>query len=216
VTASAPVVTVNFSADPTSVVSNGYTTLTWSSTNATACTESGDYSLGSIATSGTRYYGPTNGNWTMVMTCTGLGGSIARAVLTVGYVPPPYITFYGSPTSITAGTGQAIKFTWQTQWATSCIAEGTPGGNWNGTVATSGVVSVFPTNTSNNPYANGSYAYYLQCTGPGGTTNSPYVYLTVNMNPSVSATSDPSSQTAIASQSLQGLLDKLANLLKSL
>jgi hypothetical protein len=65
---------VTLTANPTAIPANGTTTLTWSSTNATACTASGAWS-GSKALSGSQQVGPLAGNATFTLTCTSAGGS---------------------------------------------------------------------------------------------------------------------------------------------
>jgi hypothetical protein len=77
-----PVPTVTLSADPSSVRAGGSSTLTWSTTAATSCVASGQWS-GSRATSGTQAVGPINVESTYTLTCTGAGGSASRSV-TVG------------------------------------------------------------------------------------------------------------------------------------
>jgi hypothetical protein len=65
--------TVTLSASPATITSGGSSTLTWSSTNATACTASGGWT-GTEPTSGTEseYPGATTA---YMLTCTGAGGS---------------------------------------------------------------------------------------------------------------------------------------------
>jgi len=69
--------TVTLSASPTSVISGGSATLTWSSTNVTSCTASGAWSR-TKATSGTQVVSPTVTS-TYTLTCTGSGRSIAQS-----------------------------------------------------------------------------------------------------------------------------------------
>lgn len=74
-----PPPTVSISVSPTSVVAGGAATLTWSSTNATACTASGAWS-GSEAPAGSQSVAPTAiGSYTYTLTCTGAGGSTAAS-----------------------------------------------------------------------------------------------------------------------------------------
>jgi Cellulase (glycosyl hydrolase family 5) len=92
--ASAP--SVSLGASPTSVASGDSSTLTWSSTNATACTGSGGWS-GSIATAGSKSTGAISLSTTYTVTCTGSGGSdsqsttvaVATGAPTGGTVPRP-------------------------------------------------------------------------------------------------------------------------------
>jgi kumamolisin len=70
-----PAPTVTISASPATIAAGSSATLTWSSTNATACTASGAWS-GTQATSGTSSVTPaTNGSYSYTLTCTGSGGS---------------------------------------------------------------------------------------------------------------------------------------------
>jgi hypothetical protein len=74
--------TVTISVSPTTIAAGGTATLTWSSTNATACTASGSWS-GTQASSGTQTVTPaTTGSYSYTLACTGNGGSAsATAVL---------------------------------------------------------------------------------------------------------------------------------------
>ena len=83
-----PAPTVTLSAAPTSVVIGSASTLTWSSTNATACTATDGWT-GTRATSGTQAVTPASlGATGYTLTCTGPGGS-AAATATVTATPPP-------------------------------------------------------------------------------------------------------------------------------
>ncbi len=157
VSAAAPTVTISVA--PTSIGVGQSATLTWSSTNATACTASNAWT-GSEAVSGTMSETPTAaGTLSYVLTCTGAGGSAnATATLTVTAPPVPTVSIAVSPTSITVG--QSATVTWSSTNATSCTASGT----WSGAEATSGTLSV-------SPSATGTASYALACTGAGGTAN---------------------------------------------
>jgi hypothetical protein len=77
--ASAP--TVAISVNPKTVAAGANATLTWSSTNATACAASGSWG-GTEATSGTQNVTPAaNGTFTYMLTCTGAGGSSAASAV---------------------------------------------------------------------------------------------------------------------------------------
>lgn len=81
VTASPPAApTVTLSVNPTSVVSGGSTTLSWSSTNATTCTASGGWT-GTRATTGTETSGPLTATQTFTLACNGSGGSASKSVV---------------------------------------------------------------------------------------------------------------------------------------
>jgi hypothetical protein len=153
-----PAPTVTIAVAPTSVVLGTSATLTWSSSNATACTASNGWT-GSEAVSGTQTVTPSAaGSVSYVLTCTGGGGSAnATAMLTVTN-PAPTVTISVSPTSITVG--QSATLTWSSTNATSCTASGA----WSGSEATSGTMSVSPTAAATD-------SYVLACTGTGGTAS---------------------------------------------
>lgn len=74
-----PQPTVNLSAASSLVNRGGSTTLSWTTTNATACTASGGWS-GNRATSGSAGVGPLNAMTTFTLSCTGTGGSALAMV----------------------------------------------------------------------------------------------------------------------------------------
>src|SRR6185503_6026539 len=80
--------TVSLTANPTSVVSGGASTLTWSSTNATTCTASGGWS-DTKATSGSQSTGAVTTNSSYALTCTGAGGSASASASVAVTTPPP-------------------------------------------------------------------------------------------------------------------------------
>ena len=79
--------TVALSGSPSTVASGGSSMLTWSSTNATACTAAGSWS-GTENTNGTQSTGPLVASATYTLTCIGPGGSASQtaavAVTAVG------------------------------------------------------------------------------------------------------------------------------------
>ena len=80
----APSVTI--SSDPSIVASGGSTTITWSSTNATACTASGAWS-GTEPVSGTHGTGALTADTTYTLNCTGPGGSTQQSTTVTMSVP---------------------------------------------------------------------------------------------------------------------------------
>ena len=74
-----PAPTLSFTANPTTVVSGGGSTLTWSSANATSCSASGAWS-GAKATSGSQSTGALTSARTYSLSCTGPGGTTSRSV----------------------------------------------------------------------------------------------------------------------------------------
>ena len=84
-TPSVPAPSVNFSADPTSVLIGSDSTLTWSSTNATSCSASGAWS-GARATSGSETVTISAvGNISFTITCSGEGGNRSATATIEGY-----------------------------------------------------------------------------------------------------------------------------------
>jgi hypothetical protein len=161
VAAVTPAPTVTITVNPTSVTVGAVATLTWSSTNATACTASGAWS-GAEPVSGTASETPTAaGSDVFTLTCTGSGGSAhAAATLTVlaPVTPAPTVMITVNPTSVTVGTSAAL--TWSSTNATACTASGA----WSGDEAVSGMASETPTIA-------GSEVFTLTCTGAGGSAN---------------------------------------------
>lgn len=94
--------TVTLTANPTSAISPASITLTWSSTEATACSASGGWS-GSKATSGSQVLTNVTLSATYTLTCT---GAVEDAVLT--WTPP---TLNTDGTAIaTTGPGSLAKY----------------------------------------------------------------------------------------------------------
>jgi hypothetical protein len=145
--------TVSFSDSPSTIASGSASILTWSSTNATACTASGGWS-GTLAPSGSQSTGALSASTTYTLSCTGAGGSASQsatvavtpattgtAILT--WVPPTsntdgsavtplsgYTIYYG--TSASALT-QSVVITDAT--ATTCEVTGLASGTWYFAVA---------------------------------------------------------------------------------
>ncbi len=109
VTGSGTAPTVTLTASPTTILSGGISTLTWSSTNATSCTASGGWS-GTEATSGSQSVSPTS-TTSYTLTCTGGGGSAsasATVAVTAGAaLITPTVAVTPSSTSIT--TAQSLS-----------------------------------------------------------------------------------------------------------
>ena len=91
--------TVAISADPSIIASGGSTTLTWTSTGATACTASGAWS-GTEAVSGTRSTGALSADATYTLNCSGPGGSTQQST-TVTISAPTALACSGSSGPLT-------------------------------------------------------------------------------------------------------------------
>jgi hypothetical protein len=85
VTAKPPAPVITFTATPSKAVSGNSVDLTWSATNATACTASSGWT-GAKAASGTERTAALTTNTTYSLSCTGSGG-ISDASLTVEVLP---------------------------------------------------------------------------------------------------------------------------------
>jgi hypothetical protein len=87
---STPAPAVTLSASPTSVTAGQSSTLTWSATNATACTATNGWS-GSKAVSGTQSTGAlsTSSNTTYALECVGPGGRGSASVTVTVTAPTP-------------------------------------------------------------------------------------------------------------------------------
>ena len=154
-----PAPSVSMTANPTTVAYDDSTTLTWSSTNATSCVATGDWS-GNKATSDSQTVGPLTTTSTFILTCSGAGGDAGQSV-TVAVNPPPLPTVSLAANPTTVNSGNASTLSWSSSDATSCNA----GGAWAGSKPLSGSESTGPlTQTS---------TFTLTCTGPGGSTNRP-------------------------------------------
>lgn len=82
-----PVPEVRITQNSEQVIRGQNVQLNWSSSNATACTASGDWS-GSRSPNGQELVGPLDRNSIFLLTCTGRGGS-ATSRADVSVVPPP-------------------------------------------------------------------------------------------------------------------------------
>jgi hypothetical protein len=187
-----PQPTVALTASPASLQQGGASNLAWSSSNATACTASGDWS-GARALSGSQSTGTlsTPGNYSYTLTCSGPGGSEAKtSTVTVTATPPaPTVSLDAVPSLV--ATGGSATLTWSAINATACAA----GKGWSGTRPTSG-----------NETINGLAAtttYGLTCTGPGGsTTREVTVTVWTPTAPTVTLTATPASVTQGVASSL--------------
>ncbi len=184
--------TVTLAAAPTTLVQGAATTLTWSSTNATACAASGAWT-GARGVSGSEANTPAAaGSASYTLTCTGAGGSgTATATVTVTAPPPPAaptVTLSAAPTSIALGSPTTLS--WSSTNATACTASGA----WSGARAVSG-------SQANTPAAAGTASYTLTCTGAGGSANASAT-VTVNPLPTVTISADPATLTLGAASTL--------------
>ena len=150
--------TVSINVNPTSMVQGQSSTLSWISTNATACTGSGSWS-GNQGISGSTSLTPMSaGTYTYTLTCTGAGGSASNSATLSVTAPAPTVAISVNPTSIVLG--QSSTLTWSSTNTTTCTASG----SWTGNTSVSGSTTVTPTSA-------GTSIYTLACTGAGGTVS---------------------------------------------
>ena len=176
-----PTPTVSISANPTNVVTNGSTTLNWSSTDATGCTASGDWS-GSKSTSGSQTINTLTANSSFSLTCSGAVGSANDSVsVTVSPPSAPIVNLTASPASLPYNGSTTLS--WSSNNTTGCTASG----DWTGNMATSGSQTMSAL-TSNSSFS-------LTCSGAGGSANDS-ISVTVAAPPSapiVNLSASPSS-----------------------
>ena len=155
VTVTDPAPTMNFTANPASVAYNASSMLTWSSTNATACSASGAWS-GDKSTSGTFTLASLNTSGTYTLTCSGSGGSANESV-TITVLAPlmPTVTISANPAMI--AYNESTTLTWSSTDATTCAASNA----WSGTKTTSGMQTLEALTSTG--------MYTLTCSGAGGS-----------------------------------------------
>lgn len=134
VTVQGLVATATLSANPTTTGAGQPTTLTWSSTEASSCTASGEWS-GTLASSGSQVVTPgAVGNHAYSITC-GNPGAPAQANVSVT-ASIPIVTLSVFPNTVVAG--KTVTLRWQGQYADTCTASGA----WSGSLSASGYMTV--------------------------------------------------------------------------
>ena len=145
------------------VASGATSSLTWSSTNATACTASGGWS-GARASSGNQSTAAIGTATAYSLTCTGPGGTSSPATVTVNVIPSATLSV--SPSVIAPGGTSTL--TWNSSNATSCTASG----GWSGALPISGAQGTGAVSATTS--------YSLSCSGAGGAGNVASATLTVS------------------------------------
>lgn len=153
-----PAPTVDLAVDSNAIVAGGSVELSWSSSNASACTASGGWS-GARALTGSASQGPLQASTTFRLTCTGAGGSASDSVqVSVDAPPPPpepSVSLQAAASVVDEGT--ATQLSWTSADADTCTASG----GWSGSRSTSGSVSTGPLDRRTT--------FTLTCTGAGGS-----------------------------------------------
>ena len=143
------VATVSLSASPTTTGVGQPATLTWSSTQATSCTASGDWS-GALASSGSQAVVPsTVGNHTYSLTCGNPGAPAQASVSVTASIPVVSLSVF--PSSVIAG--KTVTLRWNGQYADTCVASGA----WSGSLSSSGYMTL-------TAAAQGTENFHLVCT----------------------------------------------------
>jgi hypothetical protein len=156
----APQVTLT-SSDSELLVGNSVT-LTWSSSNATSCSASGDWS-GPKGSNGSESISVDSAMvFEYTLECTGEGGITLTSASVSGYqdtsASAPQVTLTSSDSELLVGN--SVTLTWSSSNATSCSASG----DWSGSKGSNGTESISVDSTM-------VFEYTLECTGEGGITS---------------------------------------------
>jgi plastocyanin len=151
-----PAPEISFNADRTSVDAGDSVQLSWTTSNASACSASGAWG-GSRSVNGSTIVGPLNTNVTFTLNCTGPGGqaTASQSINVVQPQPAPTVSLSSAASSVLRGS--AITLSWSSTNATSCTASGAWGGNR----------PLLGNSSTGNLSATSSFT--LTCSGPGGT-----------------------------------------------
>ena len=212
VVSDASVPNVSLTLTPSQIRPGDSATLTWATSEASACAASGgtgtDGWTGSRDTSNTAGFaiGPFGaaGQYSYTLSCTGPGGTADDTrILTVSNsapAAPPSITFSATPATIQVGGTPSL--TWNSQNATACTGTGgASGDNWGGSEPLSSSGTLLSPLT-----AAGGFVYTLTCSGPGGSSSTNTSVVVTSGPPSgsisVSLSVNPSTITAGSSSTL--------------
>jgi len=159
--------TAQISSNVNSVEINNEFTLTWSSTNATSCSASGNWS-NTIGTAGSVAITETSpGTKTYNLSCSG-GGNTATDSVSVEVTSPPVpsVSIETSVNSIIVNNSFTIS--WSSTNADSCSASG----DWNDSIGLSGSKTITVSET-------GIKTYEIICTHSNGSTAEDSVLVTI-------------------------------------
>lgn len=180
--------TVNLTASPISINTGQSSTLSWTTSNASSCYASGDWSGSRGYSGGSQSTGTLNTvkTYSYTLTCSNSGGSTSAttsvAVSSGSSTTKPAVTLSVTPSTI--GTGDSSTISWTVaNDPTSCTASGS--GGWSGSQGSSGSTSTGVKNSA------GNYTYTLSCSNSAGS-NSKTVTLSVVATPVISISVSPS------------------------
>jgi RHS repeat-associated protein len=166
--------TVGLTATPESIFIGESSLLSWFSTGADTCEITPD--VGTVDPSGLIDVSPTE-TTTYTIIATGPGGTATADVTVMVIYSEPTVSLTATPGSILSGESSALS--WSSTDADTC--EITPD---VGTVATSGLIDVSPTETT---------TYTITATGPGGTATDDVTVTVTYSEPAVILTAMPES-----------------------
>jgi endoglucanase len=181
--------TVTLTVDPTSITLGQAATLSWSTTNATACTASGAWN-GARALSGSQSVTPTSaGTSTYSLACTGAGGTTTRSA-TVTVAAAASVTMLPGQLQMSSdwGAGYCANVTvtntgtTRVVWATDIAVQGTITQEWSATASAATGTVRFAGVSWNRELAPGGSTQFGFCanrTGGGGG-QAPTVAIAVN------------------------------------
>ena len=164
-----PAPTVSFSVSPTSIISGGTSTLSWTVTGNVSSV-SINQGIGSVAASGTRSVSPTS-TTTYTITAIGEGGTTTRTATLTVYIPPN-VTFSLDSSAIIRNQCTTLRWTTTGDAGSATINQGIGAVNINGNRV------VCPTET---------ITYTINVSGLGGA-DSDSITLTVYQPPTVEIT----------------------------
>ncbi len=150
-----PAPTLTFSANKTIVLSGQPVKLSWSSSDASSCAASGDWS-GSKAASGSENTENIFSDKNYTLSCNGAGGSISQNI-SVTVVFPPELNFSVDSANVPYGGTTALS--WDSKMTTQCSVSDNV--SWWSDLLLHG--------EKDTPVMTSSRNYTITCSGPGGT-----------------------------------------------
>ena len=175
VTPPTPLPAVALTAAPTIVAPGGTSLLTWTSTNATACTASGGWS-GALPTAGSQTTAALTTNTSYSLTCTGAGGTGAAAAVAVAVSSA---TAAIAPRNVALTVSQTQQFTATVPGggAVTWTVDGFTGGNAAvGTVSAAGLYTAGTTAGPHTVMATSAANTALSASAVAAVTALPGVY----------------------------------------
>lgn len=178
----------SFTANPSTIVAGGTTTLAWTTQNAVSCTASGGVGgwAGSSITvpSGSKVITVASaGTPTFTLTCNGAGSDVRSSNVIVTATSASAVSITGfSASPATINEGDFTTLSWTTVNAVSCTASN-GGGGWAGST-----ITVPSGNKQITLTTEGDYTFTLTCQGTG-SGNTAIMNTAVTVNPAGTACS---------------------------